>query len=373
MKYPAALAGFALAFLPATLAWEPSAPVSGVFDLGGPRSDGTLVVAGSGALWTLNQGGTLTHFAGGEDAGAEPYIAVSPGLHVASAGCDFPKDETYVLRLHAPTGITRVSADGRQTSSFADLSVPGLDGIAFDTVGTFDHRLLATANINGKTELGAIDCNGAVQVITKSAPVVEGGIAVAPTAFGVFGGTLIAPDESSGVIWSIGADGGAHKVVDSGLATGGDIGVESVAFVPVGFSRAGNVYYSDRKTPRNPHPGTDEVLRLSSADLVGAGVKEGDLLAATEGGASMIAVRCGTSCSIITVIGTPTTAHGEGHLVFTTTPGPTPRPRPSGSPIVVPIGTVHTQVIGVIIGAAALAIIFAAIMLLAYIVRRTSR
>ncbi|HVH63757.1 MAG TPA: hypothetical protein VNA65_09155 [Candidatus Dormibacteraeota bacterium] len=338
MKYPAAVLGIALAFLPSTLAWEPSATVSGVFDLAGPRSDGTLEVAGSGALWTMGQSGTLTRFAAGEDAGAEPYIAVSPGHHVASANCDFPKDETYVLRLHAPTGITRVSADGRQTSSLVSLSVPGLNGIAFDTVGTFDHRLLATATVNGKTELVAADCNGAVRVITKSAPVVEGGLAVAPTSFGLFGGTLIAPDELSGVIWSIGPDGTSHQVVESGLPKGGDIGVESVAFVPPGFSRGGSVYYADRSTPNNPHPGTDHVLRVSSSDLVAAGVKDGDLLAATEGGASMIDVRCETSCAVTTIVGTPTTAHGEGHIVFAlnaANPTPTataiaasPRPNP---------------------------------------------
>ena len=314
--------------------WEQWVSVPGVFDLGGPRSDGSLLVAGSGALYTLTPDGALVHFAAGAGGGAEAYLTVSPRLHVAAAGCDFAKDDAYVLRLAAPVGITRIDATGQVTTSLANLDVPSLNGIAIDTVGSFDHRLLVTGGVNGKTELAAVDCAGGVQVITKAAPVAEGGLAVAPTSFGIFGGSLIAPDELSGVIWAIAPDGTSHQVVDSGLPKGGDIGVESVAFVPAGFSRGGYVYYSDRATPGNPHPGTDHVLRLASGDLVASGVRDGDLLAATEGGASMIDVRCGTTCSVTTVVGTPTTAHGEGHLVFTLSQAATSSP--IGSPIVEP-------------------------------------
>jgi hypothetical protein len=93
--------------------------------------------------------------------------------------------------------------------------------------------------------------------------------------------------------------------------------------------RVGDVYYADRKTPNNAHPGTDAVLRLSSADLSAAGVREGDLLVATEGGATLIAVHCDATCSVITVIATPTTSHGEGHVIFTidkTVPSSIPSP-----------------------------------------------
>lgn len=330
MKYPSVLIAACLALAPITVpasgpAWEQWVSVPGVFDLGGPQSDGLLVVAGAGTLFTLSADGTATRLPGGADSGAEPYLAVSPGIRLAS--CEFPRDDIYVLRLNAPIGVTH------GTASLANVDLPGLNGIAFDTVGTFGHKLLVTGTVSGKTELVAIDCSGAIQVITKSAPVVEGGMAVAPMSFGIFGGTLIAPDELSGVIWSIGPDGTSHPVVDSGLPKGGDIGVESVAFVPAGFSRGGFVYYSDRATPNNPHPGTDHVLRLSSADLVAAGVKEGDLLAATEGGASMIDVRCDTSCRVTSVVSAPTTAHGEGHIVFTLNPvAPSPHAPPTAAP-----------------------------------------
>jgi hypothetical protein len=339
LKYLAGVGAGVLALWPAAVssapAWEQWQSVSGVFDLGGPRSDGSLVVAGSAALYTLAPDGTLTPFARGpggyaDDPGAEAYLAVSPAQHVASAGCDFMRDDLYILRLHTPVGITRVSAAGDASGPFDNVALAALNGIAFDTVGLFDHRLLVTGPVNGKTEVAAIDCTGAVQIITKTAPVVEGGLAVAPSSFGAFGGDLIAPDELSGVIWAIAPDGSASQVVSSGLPKGGDIGVESVAFVPSGFtSRGGSVYYSDRGTPGNPHAGTDHVLRLSSADLAAAGVQDGDMLAATEGGASMIDVRCSATCQVIPVVSTPTTAHGEGHLGFTLNPQPSPSPSAS--------------------------------------------
>lgn len=334
LKYVAGGLGAVVALWPlgvgAAPAWEQWQSVPGVFDLGGPRADGSLLVAGSGAFDLLTPAGSQTPFAQGADPGAEAYVAVSPGL--VGAGCSFARDDTFVLRLHAPIGITRVSADGTQSGSFANVNMPSLNGIAFDVTGAFSHDLLVTGPVNGKTEVVAIDCSGSVHVIAPAAPVVEGGIAVAPQSFGAFGGDLIAPDELSGVIWAIGPDGAAKQVADSGLPKGGDIGVESLGFVPSGFtSRGGYVYYSDRATPSNPHPGTDHVLRLSSADLVAAGVQDGDLLAATEGGASMIDVRCAAACVVTTVVATPTTAHGEGHVAFSLNPLPTPSPKASPS------------------------------------------
>ena len=310
-------------------AWVPGPSVQGVFDLGGPRSDGSIVTAWSGGVALLNSGTGASTFAPGYKAeanAAEAYLAVSPGLHVAQAGCDFPLDETYILRLHAPIGITRVDKTGSMVTPFANVPVQGLNGITFDTTGTFGHRLLVTAPVSGKTQIAAIDCKGGVEFLTRTAPAMEGGLAVAPATFGSFGGALIAPDEVSGKTYAVAPDGTSTQVVSSGLPAGGDIGVESVAFVPAGFTRGGYLYYSDRATPGNPHPGTDHILRLSSSDLVAAGVQEGDLLAASEGGASMIGVRCDTSCRVFTVVGTPTTAHGEGHLVFATTQVASPSP-----------------------------------------------
>ena len=164
LKYLAAGGAAALALWPATVAsapaWEPWQAVAGVFDISGPRANGSLIVAGSAALYTMSADGTLSPFARGpggyhDDAGAEPYVAVSPGIS-AGLGCGFPRDITYILRLHAPIGVTSVSSDGSATGSFAVVAAPTLNGIAFDTSGRFGRDLLVTGPVNGKTEVAAI-------------------------------------------------------------------------------------------------------------------------------------------------------------------------------------------------------------------------
>jgi hypothetical protein len=162
----------------------------------------------------------------------------------------------------------------------------------------------------------ALDCRGRSSTIARGAPRSEGGIAVAPGSFGAFGGQLIAPDEHSGRIIAIAADGGSRTVVSSGLSGGPDIGVESIGFVPAGFRRSHAAYLADRGTPGSPHPGTDTVLRLSGAALKRAGVRAGDLLLATEASARTITVRCAGTCTVGRIADGPAVAHAEGHIVF---------------------------------------------------------
>src|SRR5260370_1341188 len=116
------------------------------------------------------------------------------GARVGPSDCDFVRDETFILRLHSPLGITRVDAAGLSSSSFATVpGVSSLNGIAFDTTGAFDHRLLVSGSSGGKIAIAAIDCKGPVQVITRSAPTPEGGPAVAPRPFGSRVRELIGP------------------------------------------------------------------------------------------------------------------------------------------------------------------------------------
>jgi hypothetical protein len=319
----------------ADASWELGPAVAGAFDVDGPRSDGSLIVAGAAALYLMNPAGKVTPFARGpggyhEDKGTEAYLANSPGGTVSAAGCSFARDETFVLRLHVPIGVNRVSAAGDESGSFANLQgVTTLNGIAFDTTGAFDDRLLVSGPASGKTVIFAIDCNGVVTVITRSAPRLEGGLAVAPTGFGQLGGQLIATDELSGKIYAITTTGAVSVVTTPKLPTGGDVGVESVGFVPAGFTSHGGVaYYADRFTKGNAHPGTDHLLRLPSAQLAAAGVQDGDMLVATEGGATMVAVRCAAACTTIPVVAKATKAHGEGHLAFTVNQPPLPSPTP---------------------------------------------
>jgi len=350
LKYLAARIGALLAALWLALApagagaagasWEQWQAVKGIVDVDGPRSDGTLLVAGSTSLFLVDPNGTVTPFAAGpggyhEVRSGEPYVAVSHGGTVNAAGCSFAPDETLILRLRVPLGLIRVSADGQDSGSFANLvGATTIDGLAFDNTGAFDHRLLVIGPNGSRTVVFAVDCTGTVKVVTRSAPTVEGGIAVAPSTFGAFAGDLIAPDEVTGRIYAIAPDGNATTIARPGLPVGGDVGVESLGFVPAGFfSRGGFVYYSDRLTAGNAHPGTDSLLRVSSSDLGALGVQEGDMLVATEGGAAMVAVRCAATCAMIPVITTPTKAHGEGHIAFTAS-------APPASPSARAVGTV---------------------------------
>src|SRR5690242_4882129 len=320
LKYLAAGAAAAMALWPvaasAAPAWEQWQQVKGIVDIDGPRSDGAMVVAGSASLFLLDTAGTLTPFATGpggyhEVRTGQPYIAVSRGEAVSGAGCSFTRDETFILRLRVPIGLIRVSATGEDSGSFANL--PGtttLNGIAFDDTGAFGHRLLVTGPSGSRTAVFAVDCNGGVKVITRTVPRLEGGIAIAPSTFGVFAGDLIAPDELTGTIYFISPDGNvAGMARPGGLPVGGDKGVESVGFVPPNLiSRGGFVYYSDRVN--------DSILRLSSSDLASAGVQEGDMLVATAGGASLIALRYGGGGAVIRVAEAPSRSSGEGHLSF---------------------------------------------------------
>jgi hypothetical protein len=323
--------------------WEHWQTIPGIFDVAGPRQDGSLVVAGNGLLYLVDPTGNVSPFArglqgyAGEGGGAESYLTVSPGHEVSGAGCSFTPDDVFVLRLHAPFGVTRIDGQGRATPFATVTGVSTLSGIAFDTTGGFGFRLLVSGPSQGKTAIAAIDCNGAVSFITNTAPALEGGLAVAPAGFGSFGGDLIAPDELSGHIYAIGPDGSVNVVAMSGMPVGADIGVESVAFVPPGFTQGGEAYYSDRLTPGNAHAGSDSLLRMSAAYLAGAGVHDGDLLSVTEGGATMEDVRCTVTCLTFAVVQTPSSSHGEGHIAFTINPLPSPSPistvtSPSPSP-----------------------------------------
>jgi hypothetical protein len=147
-----------------TPVWQPWQHLAGVFYLAGPRSDGRLVAAGGSRLYLVSPDGLITPLVAdpvatrGPAGGAEAYIDVSPGLHVTGSGCAFARDDVFAIRPSAPLGITRVDATG-QASNFVDIAgVDTLNGIVFDRVGRFDHRLLVTGPHHGHTTVLAIDC-----------------------------------------------------------------------------------------------------------------------------------------------------------------------------------------------------------------------
>jgi hypothetical protein len=233
--------------------------------------------------------------------GGEPYIALSPG------GC-FGRGTVYALEVVGRASVVAIGAGGR-VRRFATIFAPGLlNGITFDTVGRFGRRLLVTVNKGTHTTVEAIACNGRVTRLTRNAPRVEGGIAVAPMSFGRFGGDLIAPDEISGRVYAIAPGGRSLLVATSGLPHGQDVGVESEAFVPSGQKDA---LVADRLTPGNPHPGDDLILRIRAAALRAVGVRAGALTDA---------IRCTSrGCTVRYVAAGPAIAHIEGHIAFAAT------------------------------------------------------
>jgi hypothetical protein len=293
--------------------WTRLVRVSRPLDLAGPRRDGSLVLAAAGKLWRLRSG-SITPFASGyrSPGGEEPYIALPA---VGHRGCSFGSSTVYALRLASGHGVVAISPSGG-TRTFATLSAGGLiDGIAFDETGRFGYRLLVSVEHGATSTVVAIDCHGRVSTITGRAPKLEGGIAVAPSTFGRFAGDLIASDENSGRIYAVAPNGTSALVARSGQPHGGDTGVESEAFLPA--HGAFTALLADRGTPGNAHPGDDVVLKVSSAALLAAGARPGDLLDATEGGAKSVAVHCGPqTCTVRHVADGPRIAHGEGHIAI---------------------------------------------------------
>jgi hypothetical protein len=306
--------------------WEQWLHLPGVFDLAGPRSDGLLVAAVHSRLVLLSTAGEQRAFAPQYSVpdGSESYIALSPGLRVESAGCAFARDELFTLDVKTtPPGVARVGVDGSVSHLATVAGVSTLSGITLDTVGDFGHRLLVVGpSGQGHTLVAAIDCKGTVTPLGVVATSLEGGIGVAPHGFGSFGGQLIAPNEGNGTVYAVSPTGTLSVVAASGVAAGGDIGVESVGVVPAGGAAA--AYVADRGTPGNPHPGTDSVLRLTGSVLSQAGVRAGDVLVATEGGDTVVDIRCAAVCMATVVANGPPPAHGEGRLLVVAAPNAIP-------------------------------------------------
>jgi hypothetical protein len=301
--------------------WVSYRHLAGVVDLAGPRGDGSFTVAAAGRLFILTRAGALRPFARGPGGyltalGPEPYLATAGGERVPGAGCSFRSGMIFALQPGGRPGIIAVTPDGR-AGRFASLpATVAPTGIAFDTTGRFGHRLLVTARSHTGTMVLAIDCAGRARTVTSAAPAMEGGIAVAPASFGRYGGDLIAPSETSGLLYAIAPDGTVATVAVSGLPRGGDIGVESAGFLPPGFGSGAAAYLADRYSKGNRHPGTNSILRLPGAELIKAGARAGDLLAAAEASARTIVVRCTSSCAVRYIAAGPAVTHAEGHIVF---------------------------------------------------------
>jgi hypothetical protein len=275
-----------------------------------------MVAAAAGKLHLVSRDGTISPFGDyATDPGPESYLTMVSGDGSQGPGCRFEAGDVYALELARPLGLVRVTVDGR-ASRFAELDdMEFLGGIAFDATGRFGNRLLVVVRRQGRTAVVAVDCRGARTVVADGVPTMEGGVAVAPEGFGMHGGELIGADELSGDVVFVRADGQSGVLATSGLPAGGDVGVESVGFVPPEFAeRRGSVFVADRRAPGAPSEGTDSIWRLGDEAIRSAGVGAGDLLVATEQGGRTVAVRCRATCRVLPVGQAGDAAHVEGHI-----------------------------------------------------------
>jgi hypothetical protein len=326
--------------------WERWVSLPGVVDVVGPRPDGKLVAAAAGRLFLVDpdRGTTAPFGSYSTDPGPESYMAMAPGLDVAGSGCRFEAGEIYALELGTPQGIIRVSVDGAASRFVETPPVDLLTGIAFDATGRFGNQLLVAARRGSRTVLFSIDCRGRLRTITENAPLIEGGMEVAPQVFGDHGGDLIAADENSGDVVFIRFDGTSGVLIRPDLPAGPDIGVESVGFLPPGFiGRGGTAYVSDRRSPGSPTEGTDAIWRVTSEAFSQVRIDENDLIAVTETGRTVV-IRCRTTCRTFP-FGDAAGAHIEGHVTVVLGPAPPAIPRAGGMGVAV-LAVVTAVVVG---------------------------
>ncbi len=296
-------------------------------DVVGPRPDGSLVAAAGGRLHLVRPDGTTTPFGSySTDPAPESYIAMATGLDVTGAGCRFEEGDVYALELATrPHAIVRVAVDGQASRFVEPPPTELLTGITFDATGRFGHQLLVTGRRADRTVLFSIDCRGRLRTVTENAPLVEGGMAVAPGIFGDHAGDLIAGDELSGDIVFIRYDGTSGVLIRPDLPAGRDVGVGSIGFIPEDFvRRRGKVYVAGPTGGPGPASGTDSIWRMTS-DVLAPLIDENDLVAVTEAGRSAV-VRCRATCRVIP-LGDAPGAHVEGHVTVALGEPPPPPPR----------------------------------------------
>jgi hypothetical protein len=300
--------------------WAEYRHLPGVLDMAGPLRDGEYVVSAGGLLFLFRPAtGAMTPFARGpggyRSVSNEPYLTVA--ADGGGPGCQFGDDQIYAIETTGKIPAVIMVDSAGLAHRFATLPAGQfLSGIAFDVTGMFGHRLLVTSSRDGRSTVWAIDCGGHAAAVAAMPAPVEGGVAVAPAVFGGFGGDLIAADENNGLVYAAAPNGHVTVLAQSGIPHGGDIGVESAGFVPLGFTAA---FLADRFSGlKNKHPGDNFLLKLTAADLARAGVQPGDLLVAAEGGALTVDVRCAATCTARYIADGPPIAHGEGHLVVVT-------------------------------------------------------
>lgn len=317
--------------------WERWVSLPGVVDVVGPRPDGTLVAAAAGRLHLVDPAtGTTTPF-GSYSTGPGPksYIAMAAGRDVAGSGCRFEAGEIYALELGTPQAVARVDLDGTASRFVETPPVDALTGIAFDIEGRFGNQLLVAGRKANRTVLFSIDCRGRLKTLTETAPLMEGGMEVAPQLFGGHGGDLIGADETTGDVIFIRFDGTSGVLIRPDLPAGPDVGVTSVGFTAPGFiGRAGTAYVA----------GTDALWRVTPEEFSQVRIDENDLIVTTEAGGKTAVVRCRATCRTFP-FGDAAGARVQGHVTVVLGPAPPEIPRAGRTGVAV-LAVVTTVLVG---------------------------
>ena len=314
--------------------WERWVPLAGVVDVVGPRPDGKLVAAAGGRLHLADPAtGAITPF------GSEPrptrHIAMAPGRDVAGSGCRFEAGDVYALDVGTPQAVTRVAVDGTPSRFVETPPVDALTGIAFDIEGRFGNQLLVTGRKANRTVLFSIDCRGRLKTLTETAPLMEGGMEVAPQLFGQHGGDLIGANETTGEVIFIRYDGTSGVLIRPELPTGPGIGIGSVGFTAPGFiGRGGTAYVA----------GTDALWRVTPEEFSQVRIDENDLIVTAEAGGKTAVVRCRATCRTFP-FGDAAGAKVQGHVTVVLGPAPPEIPR-AGSVGVAVLAVVTAVLIG---------------------------
>lgn len=315
--------------------WERWVSLPGVVDVVGPRPDGRLVAAAAGRLHLVDPAaGTTTPF-GSYATDPRGHIAMAPGRDVAGSGCRFEAGDIYALETGPPQAVTRVAIDGTASRFVETPPVDRLTGIAFDIEGRFGNQLLVAGRKAGRTVLFSIDCRGRLRTLTETAPLMEGGMEVAPQLFGGHGGDLIGADETTGDVIFIRFDGTSGVLIRPDLPAGPDIGIASVGFTAPGFiGRGGTAYVA----------GTDALWRVTPEEFSQVRIDENDLIVTTQAGGKTAVVRCRATCRTFP-FGDAAGAKVQGHVTVVLGPAPPEIPR-AGSIGVAVLAVVTAVLIG---------------------------
>jgi len=143
----------------------------------------------------------------------------------------FPTWDFYV---GVENGILHISNDGTKSNAFVSGLSASVRHLHFDTVGTFNHNLLATT-LDG--HVYQIDSSGSATVLASIGEDAWGmDIVPIGAGFGPFDGQLIVMAESSGLMRAIDATGRMSVVNGSHPVSG----APSISFVPLNMGTSGS-------------------------------------------------------------------------------------------------------------------------------------